>query len=166
MMLTKTDCGINENLESRNILASWQARVNSVPFLLKMSKKKKTRQVKIIADLRRKVQIVDSASPASSSPIKATENYTVAAEPKRQTFFLPTMTISKPLLAPRSFSEVGSTFSTSYLKNDISKTAFLTLSIIAAQTLLFFFLRQHIVKIPGLVYWKGVNCTVWQQCIV
>ena len=40
----------------------------------------------------------------------------------------------------------------SYILRDISKTGILTLVLIALQIILFLFLKNHILKIPGIIY--------------
>jgi|GEM_PF-2380313 len=103
-----------------------------------MSKRKKTRQQKIISDLRRKTQ------PQSSHPEKPEQ--------------------SKPTLPSYSFQVSSMNSSESVSKNDITATSYpflihdlkrtgiLTFIFIAAELLLFFLLKQHIVKLPMISY--------------
>ncbi|HSX40728.1 MAG TPA: hypothetical protein VLF68_03880 [Candidatus Saccharimonadales bacterium] len=106
-----------------------------------MAKKKKTRLEKRLADLRRQVQLSQNAvvSAAPSSPAEI-------AQPKIQTeIVLPKISI------PFTPSQSSYTH-LALLKHDIRKTTLLTLSLIALQIALFFMLRFHIVKVPGLLY--------------
>lgn len=96
-----------------------------------MSKRRKTRQQKIIAEFRRQV----SPSVKSEKPI---------ATLSQATFSLPTMQPVKPVAVQ--------TASTAYLKYDIAKTGVLTLAIIAAQLVLFFLLKHHTLVVPNLAY--------------
>lgn len=93
-----------------------------------MSKRKKTRQQKIITDLRRKL-ILDTRYPQSplvfAKPKEIKNNYQDA---------LPTSTA---LLQNYP-----------YIKRDLLKTAFLTGSIVVLELLLSFLLKTHLIKLP------------------
>jgi len=86
-----------------------------------MSKHKKTRKEKIIADYRHQVYILKNKNVPFDSPPVAT----IANEDAH--------------------------FSTYALK-DVFKTGLLTCSIVAAEIVLFFLLKRHIVLIPNLNY--------------
>lgn len=97
-----------------------------------MGKKKKTREQKIIADLRNQLAEV---SPSYSLK---TEEY-----PKQNT----KKYISPPFIqvTPKAIH-----VSYQYLYHDLTKTGILTLGIVAAQIILFFLLKNHIIKISML----------------
>lgn len=93
-----------------------------------MSRHKKTRQQKIIAELRRKLSV---KNPMEVSP------QLVLKEPS-----LPKLTqINQPLKTTPSLTY-------SYLLPDLLKTTVLTMSVIALQLILFFLLKAHIVVLP------------------
>jgi hypothetical protein len=89
-----------------------------------MAKKRKTRQEKRIADLR----------------------HTFVNQTIVNTFEskLPTVKIERT--QPVSYASYP------YLIKDLSKTITLTAAIIGTQIILFFILRSHLIKIPGLSY--------------
>ena len=89
-----------------------------------MRKHKKTRQEKIIADLHRKLQFQRTSSGAL-------EQYSIV----------------QPALKPIVSSyTVPSVHTYTYLKSDLIKIFFLTCSILASQTILFFLLKHNIVS--------------------
>jgi hypothetical protein len=101
-----------------------------------MAKKKKTRQQKIIADLRRhsleslsqKVPIIKADAPQVAVKETTLKTEIVKTENK------------------------DNNVSYSYLIHDLKKTAFLTTSIIALQIVLYFTLTHKILVLPGLSY--------------
>ncbi len=96
-----------------------------------MSKGKKTRQQKIIADLHRKLQLQNQATP---------ETYTFTNQ-----------TVNKKTLFPsqnfHTFA-ASNTFAYQYLAHDLLKTLFLTTGIIVIELLLFGILTKHILVLP------------------
>ena len=107
-----------------------------------MAKKKKTRQQKIIADLRRQVY----ASQPESNPLiveKKTEKKEESVSFNLKESFLP---------EKKQSSSTSTLVNTSYLINDLRKTTILTLSIVALQLVLLFILRSHIFVLNGLIY--------------
>ena len=94
-----------------------------------MAKKKKTRQQKIIADLRRQI----NASQTKSAPVLPSLN-------------LPKVNLSEKKQATATFVNM------SYLVKDLQKTAILTTSMIAFQLILLFILKNHIITLNGLIY--------------
>ena len=96
-----------------------------------MAKKKKTRHQKMLADLRHKISLSEISQP--------TPAYTIAA---------PVTAVQKTVIKPSTaFANTNP-----YLLQDIRKTGLLTLSLLAAQFLLFILLQYHVVKIPGISY--------------
>src|ERR1700738_3338589 len=98
-------------------------------------KRRKTRQQKIIADLKKKVQSAEI--PSAVSPSKTQETFTLP---------LPSFVNQQSIVS----SSVG--YSPAYLKHDITKTGALTLAIISSQIALLFLLQHRIIGIPGLTY--------------
>ena len=97
--------------------------------------KRKTRQQKIIADLRR--QLIKT-----SVPIKVESTMEKKESPM-------------PIATPREHIQVSQqrlTYTNPYLAKDLRKTAFLTSCIVVAQLFLFILLRQHILLLPGISY--------------
>ena len=102
-----------------------------------MAKKKKTRQQKIIADLRRQVN-------ASQSHVEETQKREEKREnPVTISLSNAATTIRKPQIFTNTYP---------YLVNDLRKTAILSLAIVFAQLIFLFVLRNHIVTIDGLIY--------------
>ncbi len=101
-----------------------------------MAKKKKTRQQKIIADLRR--QIYASQDHVVVSVKKET--------PENQ---VPSSIIKTniPIRKPEIFTNTYP-----YLVKDLRKTAILSAAIILGQFILLFILKNHIFTIGGLIY--------------
>ena len=91
-----------------------------------MSRHKKTRQEKVAADLRRQQFVYTLESKNFSTPILSKD---------------------KPNVLPISSISVYS-----YVKNDVLKTFLLTLAISGFQVILFLLLKNHVLKIPGLIY--------------
>lgn len=106
-----------------------------------MAKKKKTRQQKIIADLRRQIS---ASQPESNLVIEK------KIEKKEQvsSFNLKESYLPEKKQSVSTYSLVN----TSYLIKDLRKTTVLTLSIIAAQLILLFILRSHMFVLNGLIY--------------
>jgi len=102
--------------------------------------KRKTRQQKIIADLRRQI----NASQIKSAPLeKKVEKH---EEPLYPSLSLPTLNLSEKK------QSIGTFTNTSYLIKDLRKTAVLTTSIIAVQLILLLILKNHIINLSGLIY--------------
>lgn len=93
-----------------------------------MGKKQKTRKQKIIADFRRELYSLRSQNIAPLQP-------KVSLDPQMELMVPSTMVNAYPYLLP-----------------DILKTAILTISISAMQIILFFLLKSHILKLPGISY--------------
>lgn len=105
-----------------------------------MAKRKKTRQQKIIADLRRQI----NASQTKSVPLEE------KIEKREQSLSL---SLNLPKLNLSEKKQPVSTFTdTSYLIKDLRKTAVLTTSIIAVQLILLFILKNNILTLNGLIY--------------
>lgn len=105
-----------------------------------MAKKKKTRQQKIIADLRRQVY----ASQSESNLV--IEKKVEKQEQSPSSFRLPTVT------AIEKKQSFATAINTSFLVKDLQKTAILTASIVAVQLILLFILKSHIFVLNGLIY--------------
>ena len=92
-----------------------------------MGNKRKTRKEKVIADLRRQLYSFKGHNIVTSEP-------KVLLQPKT----LPT----SPALVNRY----------PYLISDVLKTGILTMLILACQIILFLILKNHVIKLPGVVY--------------
>ena len=98
-----------------------------------MSKHKKTREEKIIADLRHQLYSLKTHDFSHSSLPKSN-----TVKQKIITAYSPAITIPKT--------------SYLYLKHDVLKALILTLAIIAFQIILLFILKRHILVLPGIYY--------------
>jgi hypothetical protein len=105
-----------------------------------MAKKKKTRQQKIIADLRRQID----ASERKSAPVEKKKEK--REQPITPSLNLPKVNISQAKQTTDTFTN------TSYLVKDLRKTAILSTSIIAFQIVLLFILKNHVITLGGLIY--------------
>lgn len=98
--------------------------------------KHKTRQQKIISDLHRKLQLQSSSHSSEidtvSKPNHVQFSYSHA---------LHTSSKTKPLI-----------MNLSYVKHDLYKTVFVTFTIIAAQLLLLYLLKAHLIILPIVSY--------------
>jgi len=102
--------------------------------------KRKTRQQKIIADLRRQI----NTSQTKSAPLeKKIEKREVPLSPSLN---LPTLSLNEKKQSVSTFTN------TAYLIKDLQKTAILTASIVAAQLILLVILKNHILTLNGLIY--------------
>ena len=101
-----------------------------------MAKKKKTRQQKIIADLRRQVN-------ASQSHVEIQKREEKKENPISISLSNKVAIIGKPQIFTNTYP---------YLVNDLRKTAILSLAIIFAQLIFLFVLRNHLITIGGLIY--------------
>jgi len=102
-----------------------------------MAKKKKTKQQKIVADLRRQLLKKNLSTQVETPVVK-----TVVSEKKPL--------IKEPQIKAADKKE--SDFNYSYLTHDLKKTAILTSSVIALQIILYFALTNKILILPGLSY--------------
>lgn len=93
-----------------------------------MSRHKKTRHQKIIADLRRKLNL------------KKAESFPLGVE--KQSPILPKQT---PVISQGEISHLDTA---SYLIHDLSKTAILTAVIVFFQLVFFFLLKTNVVSLP------------------
>ncbi len=105
-----------------------------------MAKKKKTRQQKIIADLRRQINASQIKSALVEKKVEKEKH------PILPSFNLPKVNLSENKQTPSTFTNM------SYLAKDLQKTAILTMSIIAFQLILLFILKNHIITLNGLIY--------------
>ncbi len=101
-----------------------------------MAKKKKTRQQKIIADLRRKIS---NENLSSQNTVLAKVN-------------TPQVKITKKEIPIVLKTEKKDEQNYAYLKRDLRKTAILTGSVVAAQIILFLVLTNKLIILPGLSY--------------
>ncbi len=102
--------------------------------------KRKTRQQKIIADLRRQI----NASQTKSAPLE--KKIEKRERPASPSLNLATLSLGEKKQPVSTFTN------TSYLIKDLQKTGILTASIIAVQLVLLVILKNHILTIPGLNY--------------
>ena len=101
-----------------------------------MAKKKKTRQQKIIADLRRQVYASQDHPVSPVIKEEKTENH------------IPVILKSNiPVKKAEIFTNTYP-----YLVKDLRKTAILSTAIVLGQFLLLFILKNHIFTINGLIY--------------
>ena len=96
-----------------------------------MSKRKKTRQQKIIADLHRKLQLQNQAT---------TETYTFTNPMVNKKVLLPSQNLNT--FAMKDSSQYQ------YLTYDLLKTLFLTTGIIVIELILLAILKSHIFVLP------------------
>lgn len=101
-----------------------------------MSRRKKTREQKKIADLRKKLQEQTSPSvmqtKASGLPSQPMVRYNIPLAIKKDSLYSPSSYVT--------------------IVHDVRKTFLLTTSIITVELILFFLLTHHIVTIPMLRY--------------
>jgi hypothetical protein len=102
--------------------------------------KRKTRQQKIIADLRRQI----NASQTKSAPLE--KKFEKHEQPTSPSLNLPKLNISPKKQSISTFTN------TSYLVKDLRKTIILTTSIVAVQLILLLILKNHILTFNGLIY--------------
>lgn len=106
-----------------------------------MSKHKKTRQEKIISDLRHKLQIQNQITSSPETP-------TLKYEFKRNSGIgVKSNTIKFNNQQKTNLTEVKTY---PYLIHDLLKTGILTLSIVILECLLLFSLKSHMLNLPGL----------------
>ena len=92
-----------------------------------MGNKRKTRKEKVIADLRRQLYSFKGQDVVSSEP--------------------------KVPLLPKTWHAPPTLVNTyPYLTSDVLKTGILTMLILACQIILFLILKNHVIKLPGVVY--------------
>lgn len=103
-----------------------------------MAKKKKTRQQKIIADLRKQLLKDD----LSSQKIQ-TQSLDDSFEKKL---------VSSDAITLNPTKQNNQTINFSYLIHDLKKTAMLTLSVIILQIALYILLTNRLLILPGLTY--------------
>lgn len=120
-----------------SLLTASLSIVYSLPIAMN---KRKTKQQKIIADLRRKVQV--------NQPIHASESSSKSNDIQKHTA---TFTFTAP--QKTSFYQAGVAPKTSrMLTADLQKTGIVTSAIIIAEVILFFLLKQHMFAIPMVNY--------------
>jgi len=103
--------------------------------------KRKTRQQKIIADLKRQISSSQTTSVTLEKKSEKHEKLTTA------TFKLPII----PTLIENK-KAISTLTNTEYLKKDLRKTGLLTASIVIAQLILLFILKNHVITLGGLIY--------------
>lgn len=103
--------------------------------------KRKTKQQKMIADLRRKVQV--------NQPIHASESSLKTIDPIQHAA---TFTFSTPKNVSFHNAATSSPQTSRLLAADLQKTGIVTSAIIVAEVILFFLLKQHIIAIPLVNY--------------
>lgn len=121
-----------------SLLTASLSIVYSLPIAMS---KRKTKQQKIIADLRRKVQV--------NQPIHASESSLKNIDTVQHTT---TFTFSAPRNTPFHSAALSSPQSSGLLAADLQKTGIVTSTIIIAEVILFFLLKQHIIAIPMVNY--------------
>lgn len=99
-----------------------------------MSKHRKTRQEKIIADLRNQLIKTQNTEISSQSPTVSLKSLNI------------------PQVKPAILTQSQSITLDNYLSGDLNKTAILTLFIIALEMALFFLFRQKAIVLPMLQF--------------
>ena len=94
------------------------------------AKHKKTRKEKIIADYRHQVYVLKNKSSTDSVLDK-------------------NIPLGNP---PFAIAVNENSYSNTHVLKDVLKTGILTCSIVAAEVILFFLLKRHILSIPNLSY--------------
>ena len=103
-----------------------------------MSKRKKTRQQKQIADLRQKLHHL---SPTQSSEESNTQiQNSLSTQSNRLTY--------TPVSTPQLQKTAAFAYSNPYLKHDLAKTALLVVAVVVFEMVLLFILKQHILVLP------------------
>lgn len=101
-----------------------------------MSKRKKTKEQKIISSLHRQLEIhSQQAAPSSRHIVSSPSTYSFKAKPSHAQ-----KTVSLPV------SDLI------HVKHDLIKTTLLTSSIVAAQLVLYYLLKTHLITIPLIRY--------------
>lgn len=113
-----------------------------------MSKHKKTRQEKIITELRRKIAYQNPTQKTKSLE-KPKETKSVS-ENKIITPHFQYRTIDQE--SAQKSQTITSSNKYPYLKHDLLKTGLLTTSFLIAELLLFFVLKNHFIQLPMLSY--------------
>lgn len=113
-----------------------------------MTKKRKTKKEKLIAELRHKLasKSIDHSSDKNDTYVK--ENIEHKEEKRNYFTFQSNANRSNQLQASKSFNSSGFNFVT----RDLYTTALLTGAIIALEIILFIFLKNKIVEIPNLSF--------------
>lgn len=102
-----------------------------------MAKYKKTRQQKIISDLRKKLQTVSEETVETNNQSNQGFSYQYSANKRTNQ-------------QPTKSASIKNDYS--YLSHDIFRIGILTGTIILAQLILFFLLKNHIVILPMVKY--------------
>lgn len=121
-----------------SLLTASLSIVYSLPIAMS---KRKTKQQKIIADLRRKVQV--------NQPIDASKTSSKNLETIKHTS---TFTFTAPRNVTTQNAFASSPQTSRLLAADLQKTGIVTSIIIIAEVILFFLLKQHIITIPMVNY--------------
>lgn len=109
-----------------------------------MAKKRKTRQQKIIADLRHNFNHPTVNQAPFETKLSSKNNIPELKIPLTQ--------IKSRNLKPTKIQDLNSLNNYSYLVKDLSKTGLLTIAILSFQVILFLLLKNHTLIIPGLNY--------------
>ena len=104
-----------------------------------MAKRKKTRQQKIIADLRRKLTI-DAEPQIQSTLLIQEKNFPLIPPP------------SQKLSLQNAQKITPNDNSYAHLTYDLTKTTVITSSLIVIELFIFFLLTLHIIVLPGLSF--------------
>ena len=112
-----------------------------------MPKKKRTRKDKIQTDVRRQTTSATDLPKKSASTTRENKEQTKQAEPSIGTFSLPHEYTKDSKKAPvKSVQPIKTatidTSSYSYLRGDLLKTSFLTLTIVGAELFVYFFIMK------------------------
>ncbi len=94
-----------------------------------MSKRKKTRQAKIISDLRRKIAQTDITPPAQ-----------VVSPHRHEQFTSATYSMPKKVYTDE--------YSNTHIIKDLQKTTLVTIGILAVEAVLFLLLKNQLLSIP------------------
>ncbi|MGH7245903.1 MAG: hypothetical protein ACREGI_03150 [Candidatus Levyibacteriota bacterium] len=102
-----------------------------------MGKHRKTREQKIITELRRKL------TQTSLNDLPKDQDITPVHHEEKPSHITYQFSVKK---------SIAQTATTPYLFHDLQKTIFLSLAVIAAEIILFTFLRNHIISLPFIGY--------------
>ena len=106
-----------------------------------MSKRRKTRQQKMVADLRRQVASSSLTQPIS---IQHTPSLHIEKHESSRSISIPT-TSYKP-------TSQSTLIDSRILKRDLYKTTLLSGTLLLVEVFLYFLLKSHILKLPFIAY--------------
>lgn len=103
-----------------------------------MAKHKKTKEQKKIADLRRRLQFQTEKNTINNEARKSLYSIETTNQPKRESIYS----------FKHEIKNKASIINYDYVMEDLKRTGILTGSVIAAQLVLFYLLKTHILSLP------------------